>query len=94
LAIAASEVRMRKDLSGKLAEMLPGKKVARYLLLENRVRAKLRYELAAEIPLVASFILHLFLSIEPEKSGRSGDFPGFFISVPSHPPDIRLTYYL
>jgi len=52
LTIDAAEVQMRKDFSGKLAEVLPGKKVARYLQLENKVRAALRYELAAQIPLV------------------------------------------
>jgi heme oxygenase len=52
LAIDAAEVQMRKDFSGKLAEVLPGKKVARYLQLENKVRAMLRYELAEGIPLV------------------------------------------
>jgi hypothetical protein len=52
LAIDEAEVQMRKDFSAKLAKVLPGKKVARYLQLENKVRALVRYELAAEIPLV------------------------------------------
>lgn len=52
LAVDEDEVKMRKAYSAKLAGVLPGKKVARYLQIENKVRALLRYELAAEIPLV------------------------------------------
>jgi hypothetical protein len=51
-AIDEAEVKMRKTYATKLATVLPGKKVARYLQIENKVRALLRYELAAEIPLV------------------------------------------
>jgi hypothetical protein len=32
--------------------VLPSKKVARYLQIENKIRAALRYDLAVEIPLV------------------------------------------
>jgi hypothetical protein len=42
---------MRKAYSAKLAGVLPGKKAARYMQIENKIRARLRYELAAEIPL-------------------------------------------
>jgi hypothetical protein len=52
LIIDEDEVKMRKAYSAKLAGVLPGKKAARYLQIENKVRALLRYELAAEIPLV------------------------------------------
>ena len=51
-AIDESEVQMRKTYATKLAKVLPGKKVARYLQIENKVRAMVRYELAAGIPLV------------------------------------------
>ena len=52
LAIDESEVQMRKTYATKLAKVLPGKKVARYLQIENKIRAMVRYELAAGIPLV------------------------------------------
>jgi hypothetical protein len=52
LAIDEDEVKMRKAYSMKLAGVLPGRKTARYLQIENKIRALLRYELAAEIPLV------------------------------------------
>jgi hypothetical protein len=35
----------------KLAKVLPGRKVARYMQLENKVRALVRYEIAGEVPL-------------------------------------------
>ena len=52
IAIGLAEAQMHKAFATKLAEVLPGKQVARYLQLENKIRAVLRYELAAEIPLV------------------------------------------
>jgi hypothetical protein len=36
----------------KLSKVLPPKKVARYLQIENKIRAAVKYDLAAEIPLV------------------------------------------
>jgi hypothetical protein len=36
----------------KLSKVLPAKKVARYLQIENKIRAALKYELAANIPVV------------------------------------------
>lgn len=52
MAIDEAEVQMRKTHAAKLATVLPGKKVARYMQIENKVRALVRYELAAQIPLV------------------------------------------
>ena len=46
------EVKLRKTYGAKLVQVLPGKKAARYLQLENKIRAALRYELACSIPLV------------------------------------------
>jgi hypothetical protein len=51
LTIDQDEVTMRKTYSAKLSGVLPGKKVARYLQIENKIRAAIRYELAAAIPL-------------------------------------------
>lgn len=52
LAIDEDEIKMRKACMAKVATVLPGKKAARYLQIENKIRALLRYELAAGIPLV------------------------------------------
>ncbi|MCM3902366.1 MAG: hypothetical protein ND866_11720 [Pyrinomonadaceae bacterium] len=51
LAIDQDEITMRKTYSTRLSGVLPGKKVARYLQIENKIRAAIRYELAAGIPL-------------------------------------------
>ena len=52
LAMDEDEVKLRKSYGAKLAQFLPGRKVARYLQLETKIRAALRYELATAIPLV------------------------------------------
>ena len=52
LTIDQDEITMRKTYAARLERVLDGKKVARYLQLENKIRAALRYELAAGIPLV------------------------------------------
>jgi len=52
IAIDEAEVQQRKSYAAKLAKVLPGKKVARYLQIENKIRAAVRYELADGIPLV------------------------------------------
>lgn len=52
LTIDQDEITMRKTYSTRLSGGLPGKKVARYLQIENKIRAAIRYDLAAGIPLV------------------------------------------
>ena len=52
LDIDASEVSLAKSYAGRLEKVLPSKKVARYLQIERKIRAALRYELADGIPLV------------------------------------------
>jgi hypothetical protein len=52
LAIDQDEVTMRKTYTARLNGVLPGKKVARYLQIENKIRAVIRYEMADNIPLV------------------------------------------
>lgn len=51
LAIEQDEVNLRKTYSEKLARVLPAKKVARYLQIENKIRAAIRYDMAVGIPL-------------------------------------------
>lgn len=36
----------------KLTKALPARKVARYLQIENKIRAIIKYDLAATVPLV------------------------------------------
>ncbi len=52
LSVDEDEVKLRKTYGAKLAQVLPGKKVARYLQIETKIRAALRYDLATAIPLV------------------------------------------
>ena len=52
LAIDQDEITLRKTYAGRLIKVLPAKKVARYLQIENKIRAAIRYDLAVGIPLV------------------------------------------
>jgi hypothetical protein len=52
IAIEESEAKLRKDYAAKLTKVLPATKAARYLQIESKIRAAVRYELAANIPLV------------------------------------------
>jgi Spy/CpxP family protein refolding chaperone len=52
IKIEQDEAAARKRLAGKLGKALPGKVTARYLQIESKIRAAIRYELAADIPLV------------------------------------------
>jgi hypothetical protein len=51
VAIEEAEVALKKEYLPKLEKALPARKVARYLQLENKIRAATQYELAAYIPL-------------------------------------------
>jgi hypothetical protein len=53
LAVEESEVKLRQSYSAKLGKVLPATKVARYLQIENKIRAIVKFELAAQIPLVS-----------------------------------------
>lgn len=53
LAVEESEVKLRQSYAAKLGKVLPATKVARYLQIESKIRALVRFELAAEIPLVS-----------------------------------------
>jgi len=50
-AVEEAEARLKRSIVPKLSEVLPGRKVARYLQIENKIRAIVRYEIAAEVPL-------------------------------------------
>jgi hypothetical protein len=52
LAIDDAEVQLKKSATPKILAALPAMKAARYIQIENKIRAAIRYELAANIPLV------------------------------------------
>ena len=52
IAIEDAEVKLKRSYVPRLEKVLPGVKVARYIQIENKIRAIVRYELAAQIPLV------------------------------------------
>jgi hypothetical protein len=52
MAIDEAEAQMKKATAAKAMAALPAAKAARYIQIENKIRAAIRYELAASIPLV------------------------------------------
>jgi hypothetical protein len=52
VAIEQAEAGLKASYVPKLSKVLPQKKVARYLQIENKIRAVVKYELAEGVPLV------------------------------------------
>ena len=52
VAIEQAEAGLKTSYVPKLSKVLPPKKVARYLQIENKIRALVKYELAGGVPLV------------------------------------------
>ena len=52
LAIDEAEAKLKSASAPKILAALPATKAARYIQIENKIRAVVRYELAAGIPLV------------------------------------------
>jgi len=52
IAIEEAEVKLKRSYVPRLEKVIPGMKVARYIQIENKIRAIGKYELAAQIPLV------------------------------------------
>ena len=52
IAIDDAEARLRKDYAARLTHALPAAKALRYLQIESKIRAAIRYEMASAIPLV------------------------------------------
>ena len=52
MAIEQAEVNLKSTYAPKLGKALPVKKVARYLQIENKIRAVIKYDLAQGVPLV------------------------------------------
>ena len=51
VAIEQAEAGLKTTYVPKLSQVLPQKKVARYLQIENKIRAVVKYELAGAVPL-------------------------------------------
>jgi len=52
VAIDDAEAKLKSSAVPKILATLPAAKAARYIQIENKIRALVRYELAANIPLV------------------------------------------
>jgi hypothetical protein len=52
IAIEQAEANLKSTYAPKLSKALPVKKVARYLQIENKIRALVKYDLAQGVPLV------------------------------------------
>jgi hypothetical protein len=51
MAIEESELQLKKAMLPKLQAALPAMKVMRYMQIENKIRALIRFDLAAGVPL-------------------------------------------
>lgn len=52
IAIEISESKLKQTYADKLSKVIPAAKAARYIQIENKIRAIVRYQLAEAIPLV------------------------------------------
>jgi hypothetical protein len=52
VAIEQAEAKLKSTYAPKLSKVLPVRKVARYLQIENKIRAVVKYDLASGVPLV------------------------------------------
>jgi hypothetical protein len=51
VALEESEIKQKRALIAKARKVLPGVKAARYVQIENKIRALVKYEIAGEVPL-------------------------------------------
>jgi hypothetical protein len=52
IAIDGAEAKLKPTYVPQLEKAIPGMKVARYIQIESKIRALVRYEMATQIPLV------------------------------------------
>lgn len=52
LSVEESETNLKRTYAGKIGKVIPAAKTARYIQIEQKIRAMLRAELAQEIPLI------------------------------------------
>jgi hypothetical protein len=50
VGIELAEAKLKSEYAPKLGKVLPAKKVARYLQIENKIRAVVKYDLASGVP--------------------------------------------
>ena len=50
VGIELAEAKLKSEYAPKLSKVLPVKKVARYLQIENKIRAVVKYDLASGVP--------------------------------------------
>jgi hypothetical protein len=51
LSVEDAEAKLKHSYAEKMSKVLPATKVARYIQIENKIRAVVKYELAEQIPL-------------------------------------------
>lgn len=51
LSVEEAEVKLKRSYAGKVGKVLPATKTARFIQIENKIRAAIRAELARQIPL-------------------------------------------
>ena len=52
ISIEEQEVKLKRAMRSKVGKVLPAAKTARYMQLENKIRAVIKFEIARQIPLV------------------------------------------
>ena len=52
LAVDKAEIDLKRKYANKMAKVIPPAKAARYIQIENKIRALIKAELAREIPLI------------------------------------------
>jgi len=52
LSVEEAEVKLKRAYADKIGKVLPATKATRYIQIENKIRAVIKAELAAQIPLV------------------------------------------
>lgn len=52
LALEDAEVKLKRTYADKISKVLPASKTARYIQIENKIRAIIKMELAQQIPLL------------------------------------------
>jgi hypothetical protein len=52
ISVEEQEVKLKRSYADKIGKVLPAAKTARYIQIENKIRAVIKMELAKQIPLV------------------------------------------
>jgi hypothetical protein len=52
ISVEEQEVKLKRAYAEKVGKVLPAAKTARYIQIENKIRAVIKFELARQIPLV------------------------------------------